>query len=80
MKTATLNAYFVQFDFTTVHGKGRFVGRSGQFTFETADELDEVNKNIADVQNLCAQFIHNEKPKWNILLVNVKSITQTYNQ
>jgi len=75
-----MNSYQVRFDFTTAHKNGKFVGRSGHFVFETDDDSKEVHKNISDIENLCAQFIHHEKPKWNILMITVKQITQLQNQ
>ncbi len=71
--------YLAHFDFTTAHKNGKFVGRSGQLGFTTEDSLEEVNKNRGIVEHLCIEFIHSQKPKWNVLMITVKDIIQNKN-
>ncbi len=68
--------YQVKFDFTTAHKNGKFVGRSGQVCFASEDSIEQVNKNRADVESLCVHYIHDQKPKWNILMITVKEINK----
>lgn len=75
-EVATKNRFMVYFDFTTVHSKGKFVGRTGQVGIETTDTIEEVNKNLEEVRLACAKFIYSQKPKWNILSLNVTNIKQ----
>lgn len=70
-----MSSYMVYFDFTTIHRGSRFVGRSGQVDVTCKEEID-INKDADDLQNVVASFIHSKYPKWNILMINIKSINQ----
>ena len=72
-----MNQYQVEYSFTTVHAGSRFVGRSGVLYFETEDDINEVNKEIGSVKNLCFQYIMSKKPKWNVFSIEIKSIAET---
>ncbi len=69
-----MKEYIVSFDFTTVHAKSRFVGRSGELSVNCSDEIDP-NKDADELQSLIAGYIHSIKPKWNIFMINIKNIT-----
>lgn len=66
--------YDVYFDFTTAHGAGRFVGRSGQINISTYADIDDVYRDLETIQQMCADVVHAEKPKWNIFMINIKEI------
>jgi hypothetical protein len=68
------NNYLIEFDFTTVHGKGRFVGRNGQIDISTDATTEEIYKDLETIQRMCANAVRVNKPKWNIFLITVKSI------
>lgn len=69
-----MNQYMAYFDFTTVHGGGKFVGRSGQCAFESENDMLQVLKDFEEIQSLCAGFVLRQKPKWKILMISVTDI------
>lgn len=64
----------VYFDFTTFHRGSKFIGRSGQLSISTDASLEECNQDLETIQQMCVDYILTNKPKWNILMVNIKSI------
>lgn len=66
--------YKILFDFTTVHSKGKLVGRSAEVVVKT--KSDDVKPHPLDDELLycCAKSIHDQKPSWKILMLNVKQI------
>lgn len=71
-----MKEYIVHFDFTTVHGKGRFVGRNGQVGIQSDNTLEQVNADREEITKLCVAYIHHEKPKWNIFMITIKDISE----
>ena len=65
--------YKAEFDFTTVRGNF-FTARTGELCFETDQTLKQVTANKNELIPLVVKFIHSKKPKWNVFLVNIKSI------
>jgi hypothetical protein len=71
-----MNRYIIYFDFTTVHSKGRFVGRQGQCGIETSATPEQVSNDSEELQTICAKYVYHKKPKWNILMLTITSIIQ----
>lgn len=69
-----MNEYLVQYDFTTFHSKGKFVGRSGQIGIKTDNTLEQVNHDVEQIKQLCVNYILSEKPKWNIFMITITGI------
>lgn len=67
------NEYMVYFDFTTVKGN-KFTGRSGQVEITTEAPLEELDKEDAGLIRVCANFVHSQKPKYNIFMLDIKNI------
>jgi len=63
--------YLVYFDFTTVVGN-RFTARHGVVDMETNEP--PIKFNLAEIRQLCINFVLTEKPKWNILLLEVEKV------
>lgn len=66
-----MSKYLVYFNFTTVVGN-RFTARHGVVDMET-DELPTLF-NFDEIRQLCMNFVLTEKPKWNILLLEVEKV------
>jgi hypothetical protein len=69
------NRFKVYFNFTTVHGS-RFKGRNGDIEIETDNSSDQVHKDLEQIKRLCAAGVHQNKPKWNIFLIDITNIQQ----
>jgi len=63
--------YLVYFDFTTVIGN-RFTARQGVVDMETDDPPAKFD--FSEIRQLCINFVLTEKPKWNILLLEVEKV------
>lgn len=70
--------YIVYFDFTTVHGN-KFVGREGQLGIATNIPIEQIYNSDA-ISSLCAKFVYEQKPKWNIISLTVKNVTKLNSQ
>lgn len=67
--------YDIDFDFSTAHRGGRFVGRNGTLNVTTARPVDlEVDRN--ELEQLCRSFVNQKKPQWNVFMVQVKNINE----
>ena len=66
-----MNKYLVYFNFTTVIGN-RFTARHGVVDMETSDPPEKFN--FSELRQLCINFVLTEKPKWNILLLEVEKV------
>lgn len=71
-----MNQFKATFDFTTVTNSGRFTGRSGQVCFESKQSMKQVMDDSDGVKNMVHSYIHHEKPKWNVLMIEIKEIRQ----
>ena len=63
--------YLVYFDFTTVIGN-MFTARHGVVDMETDESPHKFN--FAEIRQLCINFVLTEKPKWNLLLLEVEKV------
>lgn len=66
-----MNKYLVYFNFTTVIGN-RFTARHGVVDMETDEPASKFN--FVEIRQLCINFVLTEKPKWNILLLDVEKV------
>lgn len=66
-----MSTYLVYFNFTTVIGN-RFTARHGVVDMETEDAA--IYFNFDEIRQLCINFVLTEKPKWNILLLEVEKV------
>lgn len=65
--------YVVEFDFTTFDfRKSTATGRSGRINIKVHRVMDGFN--MEEVKQLCVNEMLRLKPKWNILMLDVKSI------
>lgn len=71
-----MGVYRIDFDFTTVTKSGRFTGRSGYLSLETTHTEQELSSESESLQRVCAAYVHEQKPKWNIFILTVKNITK----
>ncbi len=67
--------YMIDFDFTTVHRGSRFVGRNGQLNLNSIEEIDE-NSDKDAIESSILQYIHSQRPKWNIFMITIKKLTK----
>lgn len=72
-----MTSYTAHFDFTTVHGGSRFVGRTGQADFSTEASLEQCYKDIEEIKLICVTAIKAHNPKWNVFMITVKEIVVT---
>jgi hypothetical protein len=66
--------YKVSFDFTTVHSKGKFVGRSAQIVVETKSDDIVPNPDDDNLLYCCRMSIYDLKPSWKIFMLKIKEI------
>jgi hypothetical protein len=67
------NQYMMYVDFTTVKGS-HFTGRSAEISIESALPLEEVKKDTDLLKQLAVNYILSQKPNWQILMLDIKSI------
>jgi hypothetical protein len=66
--------YKVRFAFTTFDlRRSMATGRNGSMSIYTALSIDELDKE--EVKLLCVNEVVRLKPKWNILMLDIESIT-----
>lgn len=64
----------VIFTFTTFHiTKSMATGRNGSININSTVPKEEIN--LAELKQLCVNEMLRLKPKWNILILDVKEIT-----
>lgn len=66
-----MHKYLIYFDFTTFIGN-RFTARQGVVDMETDESPQKFN--FAELRQLCINYVLTEKPKWNILLLEVEKV------
>lgn len=66
-----MSTYLVYFNFTTVIGNS-FTARHGVVDMDTDEPPIKFNFN--EIRQLCINFVLTEKPKWNILLLEVEKV------
>lgn len=67
------NEYMVSFEFTTFRGN-QFMARSGQLAINSELSLEELKNEYETIKQLCVNFVLSKKPKWNILMLDIKTI------
>ena len=70
-----MNYYMATFDFTTMRGN-ELRARSGQVVLQSELLLDEFIEEPEVIKQLCVNFVLDRKPKWNILMLDVKAVTK----
>ena len=66
-----MKKYLIYFNFTTVIGN-RFTARQGCVEMET--EESPYKFNFVELKKLCVNYVLTQKPKWNILLLDVEKV------
>lgn len=66
-----MQKYLVYFDFTTVIGN-RFTARHGVVDMGTIDPPQKFD--FVEIRQLCINFVLTQKPKWNILFLEVEKV------
>lgn len=70
----TNQEYIVKFTFTTFDiSKSMMTGREGSININSTVPVDEIDRE--EVKQLCVNEVLRLKPKWNILMLDVKSIS-----
>lgn len=70
------NNYKIDFDFTTCTKTGRFTGRSGYLSLQSESSLEELHGDYEEIQKVCAAFVNESKPMWNVFMLTIKNITK----
>ena len=72
---STETEYVVKFSFTTFDtAKSMMTGREGSVNINSTVPKEEIDPE--EVKQLCVNEVLRLKPKWNILMLEVKSILQ----
>ena len=75
--TKELNRVEVIFEYTTFHAGSRFVARTGKLVLESGGTAKELSYRKREIKQLCVNFVLSKKPKWNIFMLDIKSITDS---
>jgi hypothetical protein len=74
-KPKVLNRVDVVFEYTTFNSRSEFTLRNGLLVLEGGCVADDMKVREAEVKQLCVNFVLSKKPKWNIFMLDIKSIT-----
>lgn len=69
-----MNEYKVFCNFTTVHSKGRFVGRSAEVCINSKLPIEQLYKDLETIKTICAEYIYSVKPKYKIFMIDITKI------